>query len=81
MDFSSILSSIGYLFLGSLVIYTLLHGAFGPILFVYSDPNEKYPEKPKWFKVTETITFSGIAIIFIGFWIMILCEIIERAFG
>ena len=72
MDFSNILSSIGYLFLGSLVIYTLLHGAFGPILFVYSDPNEKYPEKPQWFKVVETITFLGIAFVFISFWIIIL---------
>ena len=81
MDFSSILSCIGYLFLGSMIIYTLMHGAFGPDFFVYSDPNEKYPEKPKWFKVAETITFSGIAIIFIGFWMMILWGIIERALG
>ena len=79
MDFSSILSCIGYLFLGSLVVWTLMHGAFGPALFVYSDPNEKYPEKPQWFKVVETITFSGIAIIFIGFWMMVLSAIIERA--
>tara|TARA_B100001094_G_C17608586_1_gene520093 strand:- start:304 stop:456 length:153 start_codon:yes stop_codon:yes gene_type:complete len=50
-----------------MIIYTLFHGAFGPDSFVYSDPNEKYPEKPKWFKAAETITFSGIAIIFIGF--------------
>ena len=72
MDFSSILSCIGYLFLGSMIIYTLFHGAFGPDSFVYSDPNEKYPEKPLWFKVVETITFSGIAIAFIVFWIGIL---------
>ena len=66
------LSFIGYLFLGSMIIYTLMHGAFGPVLFVYSDPNEKYPEKPQWFKFVETITFLGIAIMFIGFWIIIL---------
>ncbi len=72
MDFSTILSGIWYLFLGSWVIWTLMHGTFGPVLFVYSDPNEKYPEKPKWFKFVETITFLGIAIIFIGFWIIIL---------
>ena len=81
MDFSSILSSIGYLFLASWVIWTLMHGAFGPVLFVYSDPNKKYPEKSRWFKVVETITFSGIAIVFIGFWMMILWGIIERALG
>ena len=81
MDFSSILSCIGYLFLGSMIIYTLMHGAFGPDFFVYSDPNEKYHEKPKWFKVAETITFSGISIIFIGFCMMILCGIIERSLG
>ena len=75
------LSFIWYLFLGSLVIWTLMHGAFGPVLFVYSDTNEKYPEKPQWFKVVETITFAGIAIIFIGFWMMILWGIIERALG
>jgi hypothetical protein len=64
-----------------MIIYTLFHGAFGPDSFVYSDPNEKYPEKPKWFKAAETITFSGIAIIFIGFWMMILWGTIERALG
>ena len=58
-----------------------MHGAFGPVLFVYSNPNEKYPEKPQWFKVVETITFSGIAIVFIGFWIGILDVAIEKAFG
>ena len=66
------LSCIGYLFLASCAVWTLMHGAFGPVPFVYSDPDEKYPEKPLWFKVVETITFSGIAIIFIGFWMMIL---------
>ena len=81
MDFSSILSGIGYLFLGSLVIYTLMHGAFGPGLLDYPNQNEKYHDKPGWFKVVETITFSGIAIIFIGFWMMILWGIIERALG
>ena len=81
MDFFSILSCIGYIFLGSCVVWTLMHGAFGPVLFVYSDPNEKYPGKPRWFKVVETITFAGIAIIFIGFWMMILWGIIERALG
>ena len=72
MDFSSMLSCIGYLFLASLVIWTLMHGAFGPVLFIYSDPNEKYPEEPLWFKVVETITFTGIAIIFVSFCFMIL---------
>ena len=81
MDFFSILSYIGYIFLGSCVVWTLMHGAFGPVLFVYSNPNEKYPEKPQWFKVVETITFSGIAIVFIGFWIGILDVGIEKAFG
>ena len=81
MDFSSILSGIGYLFLGSMVIYTLMHGAFSPGLFVYSDPNEKYPEKPQWFKVVETITFSGIAIIFVSFWFVILSVMIEKGLG
>ncbi len=75
------LSCIGYLFLASWVIWTLMHGAFGPVLFVYSDPNKKYPEKSRWFKVVETITFSGIAIVFIGFCMMILWGIIERALG
>ena len=73
------LSFIGYLFLGSMIIYTLMHGAFGPGLFVYSDPNEKYPKKPQWFKVVETITFSGFTIIFIGFWMMILWVAIGQA--
>lgn len=81
MDFSSMLGCIGYLFLASWVVWTLMHGAFGPVLFVYSDPNEKYPGKPRWFKVVETITFAGIAIIFIGFWMMILWGTIERALG
>ena len=81
MDFSTILSGIWYLFLGSWVIWTLMHGAFGPVLFVYSDPNEKYPEKPQWFKVVETITFSGIAIIFVSFWFVILSVMIEKGLG
>ena len=78
MDFSSILSCIGYLFLGSMIIYTLFHGAFGPDTFVYSDPNEKYPEKPKWFKAAETITFSGIAIIFLFFCVLMLNGIVGK---
>ena len=81
MDFSSIISCIGYLFLGSWLIWTLTHGAFGPGLLDYPNQNEKYQDKPGWFKVVETITFSGIAIIFIGFWMMILWGIIERALG
>ena len=81
MDSFSILSCIGYIFFGSCVVWTLMHGAFGPVLFIYSDPNEKYPEKPKWFEAAETITFSGIAIIFIGFWMMILWVTIERTLG
>ena len=81
MDSFSILSCIGYIFFGSCVVWTLMHGAFGPVLFIYSDPNEKYPEKPQWFKVVETITFSGIAIVFICFWIGILDVGIKKAFG
>jgi len=72
MNIASILGYIGYLWLASSIIYTLTHGAFGPGLFLYSDPNEKYPEKPRWFIVFETIAFSGLAIIFIGFWMMVL---------
>jgi len=81
MNIASILGYIGYLWLASSIICTLTHGAFGPGLFLYSDPNKKYPEKPQWFKVVETITFSGIAIIFIGFWMIILWGMMERALG
>ena len=75
------LSCIGYLFLASSIVWTLMHGAFGPGPFDYVDQNEKYHDKPLWFKVAEIITFSGIAIIFIGFLIMILWGTIERALG
>jgi len=74
MDFSSILSYVGYLYLASWIIMTLTHWIFGPIagMFHIFGPNHKYPEEPLWFKVVKTITFSGIAIVFIGLGIMIL---------
>ena len=75
------LSFIGYLFLGSMIIYTLMHGAFGPGLLDYPNQNEKYHDKPGWFKVVETITFTGIAIIFVSFWFMILSVMIEKGLG
>tara|TARA_S200000501_G_scaffold342534_1_gene352721 strand:- start:388 stop:633 length:246 start_codon:yes stop_codon:yes gene_type:complete len=81
MNIASTLGYIGYLFLVSLVIWTLVHGAFGPVQFIYNNPNKKYHDKPRWFKVVETITFSGISIIFIGFWMMVFWAIIERALG
>ena len=47
MDFSSMLSCIGYLFLASCAVWTLMHGAFGPVPFVYSDPDEKWLASPE----------------------------------
>jgi len=72
------LVSIGYLFLASWLIWTLTHGAFGPGLLDYPNQNEKYHDKPGWFKVVETITFSGIVIIFVIFWFGVLSAIIEK---
>ena len=78
MDFSSILSCIRYLFLASWLIWALTHGAFGPGLLDYPNQNEKYHDKPGWFKVVETITFSGIAIIFLFFCVLMLNGIVGK---